>query len=105
MFNKKFKVRVRHFAEDKYEVQFAHYYFIPIYHSLYFWFEQTLTGETECWSIILMDYQTAENLAKMLRSIQDVREWYEEYEAKEQDFYLRKKEFYSKNVPYYKKYF
>ncbi len=105
MFNKKFKVRVRHFAEDKYEVQFAHYYFIPVYHSLCFWFEQTLTGGTECWSTRLMDFQTAENLAKSLKSIEDVRKWYEKDEAKEKDFYRRKKEYYAKNVPYGTKYF
>ena len=113
MFNKKFKVRVRHFAKDKYEVhlahyyvvQFAHYYFIPIYHSLCFWFEETLTGGTECWSTRLMDYQTAEDLAKRLKSIEDVREWYKKDEAKEKDFYRRKKEYYAKNVPYDTKYF
>ena len=105
MFNKKFKVRVRYFAKDKYEVQFAHYFFIPIYHSLCFWFEQTLTGGTQCWSTRLMDYQSAEDLAKSLKSIDDVRKWYEKEEAKEKDFYKRQKEYYAKNVPYDTKYF
>jgi len=91
--------------KDKYEVQYAHYYFIPVYHSLCFWFEQMLTGGTECWSTRLMDFQTAENLAKSLKSIEDVRKWYERDEAKEKDFYKRKKEYYAKNVPYDTKYF
>ena len=105
VFNKKFKVGVKHFSKDKCEVQFTHYYFIPVYHSLCFWFEQSLTGGTECWLKRLMDYQTAENLAKSLKSIEDVRELYKKDEAKEQDFYRRKKEYYAKNVPYDKKYF
>lgn len=105
MFNKKFKVRVKHFAEDKYVVQYAHYYFIPIYHSLKFWFEQAPTSDTECWSTKLMDYQTAENLASSLKSISDVKKWYEEDEANEKDFYIRKKLYYKKKVPYKIKYF
>jgi hypothetical protein len=106
MLNKKFKVRVRRFiTKDKYEVQFAHYYFIPIYHSLCFWFEQAVTSGTECWSTKLMNWQTAEDLAKTLHSIEDIEKWYEKDEAKEQDFYIRKKEYYTKNAPYDKKYF
>ncbi len=105
MFNKKFKVRVTHFAEDKYVVQYSHHYLIPWYNSLCFWFEQSLTGGTECWSTNLYDYKTAENLAKSLKSIEDVSKWYEKDEAREKDFYKRKKEYYSKNVPYDTKYF
>lgn len=105
MFKKKFKVRVRHFYQDKYEVQFAHYHIIPIYHSLCFWFEQSLTSNTECWTIKLFDYQSAEKFAKSLKSIDDVRKWYEKDEEKEKSFYIRKKEYYEKNVPYRTKYF
>ena len=105
MFNKKFKVRVRLFGKDKYQVQFAHYYFIPIFHSLGFWFEQTLTANTQCWSTRLFDYKSAEELAKTLKSIEDVRKWYEKDKAEEKDFYKRRKEYYEKNVPYDTKYF
>ena len=91
--------------KDKYEVQFAYYYFIPSFNSLCFWFEQTLTGGTECWSTRLMDYKNAEELAKSLKSIEDVRNWYKKYEEKEKNFYIRKKEYYNKNVPYNTKYF
>lgn len=102
---KKFRVRVKYFAEGKYEVQFAYYYFIPSFHTLCFWFEQTLTGGTECWSTNLMDYQSAESLAKELKSFEDVERWYEKDEVKERDFYRRKKEYYASNVPYKIKYF
>ena len=101
---KKFKVRVRHFLKDKYEVQYAYYYFMPHYNSLCFWFEQTLTSGTECWSTMLIDYQAAEDLAKSIKSIEDIRKWYEKYEADEKDFYRRKKEYYAKNIPYNTKY-
>ena len=105
MFNKKFKVRVKYYADGYYMVQFAHYYFIPIYHSLCFWFELTLTSNTEGWSLRLMDFKSAENLAKSLKSIECVRKWYEKDESNKADFYRRKKEYYAKNVPYDTKYF
>lgn len=105
MFKKKFKIRVNYFAEDQYTVQYAHYYFIPVYHSLCFWFEQSLTGGTECWSTHLLDYKSAEELAKSLKSIEDVRKWYEKDEERERDFYRRKDEYYKKNVPYHTKNF
>lgn len=105
LFDKKFKVRVRLLAQDRYMVQYTHYRFIPIWHSLCFWFEQTLTGGTQCWSTELFSYQEAEDLAKKLKSIEDVRKWYEKDEAKEKDFYKRRKEYYAKNVPYDTKYF
>lgn len=105
MFKKKFKVRVKYFSGDYYTVEYAHYYFIPVYHRLCFWFEQSLTGGTECWSTRLMGYNTAEELAKSLKSIEDVKKWYEKDEARAKDFYSRKKEYYEKNVPYDTKYF
>lgn len=105
MFKKKFKVRVRYFGKDKYTVEFAHYYFIPFYHPLCFWFQQSLTGGTECWSTRLMDFKSAEELAKSLKSIEDVKKWYEKDEEKEKAFYKDKEEYYKKNVPYDTKYF
>lgn len=105
MFRKKFRVRVKYFAEDLYVVQFTNHRFIPQYQSLCFWFEQSLTNNTETWSELLMDNISAENLAKTIKSIDDVKRFYEKDEAKEKDFYKRKKEHYNKNVPYRIKYF
>lgn len=105
LFDKKFKVKVTYFGSGKYEVNYAHYRFIPIYYTLCFWFEQTLTGGTECWSGRLMNIKEAERVAKSLKSIEDVREWYKPYEEKERTFYKRKTEYYKKNVPYRSKQF
>jgi hypothetical protein len=102
---KKFKVRVRHFLRDKYEVQFAYYYFIPKYRSLLFWFEQLVDSGTECWSTALFDYKTAEKVAQSLKSMKDVNRWFEKEDVKRQKFYRRKKEYFDKNVPYNIKYF
>ena len=105
MFKKKFKVRIKHFAEDKYVVQYAYYYFIPFFKSLNCWFGMSLTTDTECWTLHLNGYKNAELLASDLKSIESVKNWYQKEEEKEKDFYQRKKEYYSKNIPYNTKYF
>jgi hypothetical protein len=93
LFQKKFKVRVNYFAEDKYTVDWANYRFFPIWYSLCFWFEQTLTGGTECWSTNLFQIKDAEKLANTLKSRADIRRYYEPEENKEKDFYKRQNEY------------
>jgi hypothetical protein len=105
LFNKKFKTRVVHFCRDLYTVEYASYRLIPIWHTLKFWFEQSLTGGTERWSTELLKVEDAENLAKSLRSIEDVIEWYKPHVLREKLFYVEKKEYYEKAVPYSSKEF
>jgi len=105
IFNKKFKVKVSHVIRDKYKVQYAHYRFIPTWHSLCFWFELTLTGNRECWSPKLMNIEEAERLAKRINSMEDVTEFYKPDEEREKIFYERKEQYYKKAVPYQSKEF
>ncbi len=100
LFPKKFRVKVCHYTQDKHTVDYCHYRFIPNWRSLHFWFEQTLTGGTECWSLNLWDVDHAEKVAMSLKSIEDVKKYYENDEKRESDFYRRKKEYYNKSVPY-----
>lgn len=95
---KKFKVRVRHFSQDKYVVEYAYYYIIPIYRPLCFWFEQSVMAGTECWSENLMDFKAAKELSEKLNSIEDIVAWHEKEKKKEKDFYRRKKEYILKNM-------
>lgn len=105
MFKKKFKVRIKHYAEDRYKIQYSSYRFIPIYNSLLWWFEGSLKSNIECWTLRLPKLEEAEKLAQSLKSIQDVESWYEKEKAKEKDFYKRKEEYYKTNIPYTTKYF
>ncbi len=105
MFEKKFKVRVKHFSQDYYQVEYAYYRIFPDYKSLNFWFDQGVTGSTECWSTKLFKYNEAEELAKTLKTYDDVLNWYKPWEEERTDFYKRKREYYKKNVPYTTKYF
>lgn len=105
LFDKKFKVKVKYFGKGKYQVKYASYRLIPIYHVLCFWFEQSLTSDTECWSTKLLGIEKAEELAKSLKTIEDIRAWYKPHEHKERSFYRRQAEYYKKNVPYRSKQF
>jgi len=103
---KKFKVRVSYFGNGKYTVDYCHYYLIPIcWNSINFWFQQSLTGGTECWSTDLFTLKEAESLAKTLKSIEDVNRYYKPLKEDRLDFYKRQKEYYKENVPYKTKYF
>lgn len=113
MFKKKFKVRVRLFSWalrsmgypiDDYEVQYAYYRFIPVYHTLCFWFDQGVTSKG-CWSPSLFKYKEAEALASSLKSIEDVAKYYEPFEAEEKAFKKMQSEHFAKNTPYATKYF
>lgn len=94
-----FRKRVVLYSEDRYIVQYAYYNYWPIWRSLNFWFEQTLTGGTECWSLNMWNYDDAVRVAKSLKSIQDVLDYYVPHKQEEADFYKRKSEYLSRNVP------
>lgn len=97
---KRFKVKIIRFSRNKYQVKFAYYWLVPKFKSLNFWFEQTLTDDTECWSTKLFNLEDAEQLVENLKSISDVKEWYKPYEKKRDVFYERQAEYYKKNGDY-----
>jgi hypothetical protein len=99
-FSKKFKTRVSHFADAKYTVQWCNYRFIPVWHSLCFWFEQGHPGGTECWSTDMWDYKTAERIATKIKSKSDLRKYYEPFEKQEAKWRTDEKEYWKKNAPY-----
>ena len=99
MFNKKFKVRVKYYFQNYYVVQYAYYYVLPIYKNINFWFQQSLTSSTACWSVNLFDCESAEKLAKTFNSIEDVNK------AKMKKFYIDREKDKEINQPYKVKYF
>ena len=105
MFNKKFKVRVKYYFQNYYVVQYAYYYVLPIYKNINFWFQQSLTSSTACWSVNLFDCESAEKLAKTFNSIEDVNKYYESDMAKMKKFYIDREKDKEINQPYKVKYF
>jgi hypothetical protein len=100
MFEKKFRVRISHFAEDKYTVDYTYYRFIPIYKSINFWFDCGMRGNLESWSTDLFEIKEAEEFAANLKSIEDVNEYYRKENIKRTEFYKKKNEFQKYNIPY-----
>ena len=101
----KFAVRVKHYAEDRFVVQYSVHYKRPDFNSITYWFEQGLSSGTERWDIKLFRLHAAEAFAKSLKSMEDVERYYEAERAKEDHFYRRQKEYLAEKVPYKIKYF
>lgn len=100
MFEKKFRVRVSHFAKDWFTVDYAYYRFIPWYNSIMYWFSYGFDTDLESWSTELFNVEDAEEFATNLKSIEDVNEYYRKEKEKESEFYKKKNEFEKKNIPY-----
>ncbi len=97
---KKFKVRVDHFAGTKYTVDYANYYLIQNWKPLCYWFSLCLDGSSHDWAIRLYDYEDAERMALTLKSIEDVNKWYKIENKKRDDFYAKRKEYLKRRQPY-----
>jgi len=100
MFEKKFKVRVRHFAEARYIIEWSNSRFTPRWRSLCFWFDQGHPGGTQCWSTAMWACEKAEELAKGLDSVEDIQKYYDPLEAEEAEWRAKEKEYWVKNAPY-----
>lgn len=100
MFKRKFKVRVIHYSQEYYCVQYTYYIIFTNWKCLTFWFDCGLTNNLERFSINLMSYQKAEELAKTLNSPQDVINYYKPFLKEQEDCQKRKLKFIAENIPY-----
>jgi hypothetical protein len=100
MIKKKLRVRVKHYYECQYIIQYTHYTFIPIWYSICFWFSKNLTSGTERWSRQLFSAEDAEKLAKSFKSIDDIKRYNEPEQHRMIEFFKHKKEYQKKNQPY-----
>lgn len=105
MFELKFKVRVKHFAKDKYTVDYANYRFFKNWKSLNFWFSCGYFSGLECWSTNLFTIEEAEALAASIHSMEDVHKYYEPERKKCIEFAKAKNEAWAKKAPYSSKEF
>ena len=100
MIKKKFKVRVKHFYECNYVVQYADYRFVTVWYSICFWFSKNLTSGEERWLRQLFSAEDAEKLAKSFKSIEDIKFFNKPEENKMVEFIRRKREYQKNNKPY-----
>lgn len=99
---KKFKTRIKHFGETKYTVDYCYYRFIPIWHSLAYWYDLGHPGNTynHGWDISLWNYKSAEEIAKNIKNIKDVEEYHKPHVEKSLKWKDDEKEFWINNKPY-----
>ncbi len=97
---KKFKVRISHFKHEYYTIDYTEHYLFPSWKSLYFWFDQTLTSGTECWSLNLFTVKEAEDLVSKINNMNDIDQYYKIETEKMNKFKAKQREYYEKNVPY-----
>ena len=101
---RKFKMRVVHYAEHFYKIQYAHYWVIPIWHTLNQWSEFRHPNMILGWSTELISgASAAEEYAKTFKSIEDIRAFYAKENEKERQWRIEEKEWWQKNVPYQNK--
>jgi len=96
---KKFKIKIKHHSRDKYTISWAEYWFIPFWIPISFWYSTDLTS-TSRWTPCLFTIEKAEEVAKRLKSFDDVWNYEEPYRINQANFQKRKKEYLEKNVPY-----
>lgn len=104
MFKRKFKVRVRHYVNTSYVVEWAYYYLIPSWYMLSWWYSISLTHNGR-WVAKCLKYEDAIVLAKTIKTIEDVHKYYEKDNELEREFYERKKEYLRNNAPRKTQYF
>ncbi len=97
---KKFKVRIKHYSEKYYIVQYCFYYFIPFWWlSIDHWFDAGYIGDLECYSDKLFKLEKAEEFAELLTP-ESLKLWDEKQKNKMKQFYIQKEEYRLKNIPY-----
>jgi len=103
----KFKVRVRYYHKGYYIVEYAHFWLIPTWHPLLYWFElgHPRTGH-ECWAKNFFTREVAEKIAYKLTSIKEV-DRYNELHLRHYNKWLEDEAEYVKTngLPYTVKYF
>ena len=104
IFKRKFKVKVSYFGEGKYTVKYSQHRIIPKWKELCFWYSTTPTGMYG-WSTDLFYIDEAEEIAKSLKSIEDVKAFHAKDYPKRDAFFKKYNEFWSNKVPYKSKVF
>ena len=100
LFEKKFKVRVKHFSSEYYCIEYCYYRFIPIWHRLYKWTDPSITAWYDGWNTMIhCSFISAEQFAEKI-NYEYVKNHNENQLKKEKDFYKRQKEHNIKIIPY-----
>lgn len=97
---KKFSVRIKHYSEKYYTIQYCEYRLFKVYNNLDYYICYSYLSDLEHWGAKLFTYEDAEKLAKTFNCLQDIVKWQNPYKEKEIEFLKKKEEFIKNNIPY-----
>jgi len=96
-FKKKFKVRVKHFSESYYSIEYAYYRFICLWNEIPR-FSESLEGT---WTHVFIDgFERAEKVASKFKNIHVVKSYIKQELQKEAENKIKMKEMQRKIQPY-----
>jgi hypothetical protein len=100
MISKKFRVRVRHWHEDRYIVEWANYYIIPFYRPLLRFFSWDVPNKTHEYLHETGTYEETIRLASSIKSINDIYSWYREQKEVEDAYYKHRSRYMKATRPF-----
>lgn len=98
--NKKFKVRIVHFSNEYYTIEYSYSSFLNNWKPLLCWFDNGSGGSIHNMSEKLFTFKKAEETANLLKTIEDVNNYHLPEIAKEKAFRKARKKWKKENIPY-----
>lgn len=95
--NHKLKFRIKHYSKEYYTIEYStggNWEYIK------YWIDMGFTSDYEKYDFRIFKYEQAERFISNMNTIDDVNEYHKSELAKRDNFYRRKKEHFSENVPY-----
>lgn len=92
MFEKKFRVRIRHSCayppckpklEDWYYIEYAHYRIFPRWRYIYNW----IAVGKGCWNPVMLSYVEAKKFAQRFKSVENVQVFHKEQEDQRVEYF------------------
>jgi len=88
---KKFKLRLTHYCEESYIIEYAYYWFIPIWYNIFWWYENGYTSGLEQFTPKLVKIIDEESIKKQFPTIEAIRAFHTIEMQKQKDFYTKQK--------------
>ena len=95
---KTFRVRLKHYEEGRYYIQYAHYHWLPIWHNIIIFLEGSNHGLN--WVDLHLSLEKAEDFASQFKSYDNVLNLFAWEQKKEKEYKEKKKEEKEKKAPF-----
>lgn len=97
---KKFKLRLTHYSGEYYIVEYAYYWFIPVWYYIVWWSEHGYTSRLEQFTPTLVKIGDEENIKKQFPTMESICAFHAIEQQKQQEFYIKQKAYLATVTPY-----